>query len=242
MQNLPRKRFATTHWSVVLAASEKQTESSRRALETLCRDYWYPVYSYIRRRGHEPETAADLTQGFFARMLEKEAFRLADPERGRFRSFLLTSLKNYLTNEWERQQAKKRGAGAALLSLDYDRGEQRLRFEVASPVTPEKLFDRDWAHQVLDRALGVLEEEMNRAGDSRKFRLLVSYLTTSGRQTPYKEVAGKLASTEGAVKVAVHRMRKRFGAIVRSELANTLGSAEHVDGELKYLLEAVSNP
>lgn len=232
-------RFATTEWSLVQAASEPRSSEGREALARLCESYWYPLYAFVRRRGYGPAEAKDLTQGFFATLLEKNYLAAADRERGRFRTFLLASLKNYLANEWDRSQATKRGGGTRKISLDLATAEGRYRDALADETTPEDIFDSRWADVQLSRALAGLEEEMTAAGRARRFEALRPFLSGEGGRTTYGEVATRLDISEGAVKVAVHRMRKQFGELLRREVARTVSDAAEIDDEIRHLLSVV---
>ncbi len=232
--------FQTTRWSLVLAAGQPATAASREALATLCQVYWYPLYAYARRQGSRAEDAQDLTQEFFVRILEKDYLRVADPERGKFRSFLLTAFKHFLTKEHDRAQALKRGGGSQLLPLDFQAGEQRYSREPTHQATPERIFERRWALTLLDRVLGRLREEFKQAGKQKIFERLKTCLT--GEKNPgnsYQQLAAELQMTEGAVKVAVYRLRRRYQELLREEIAQTVAAPEDIDDELRHLFEAV---
>jgi RNA polymerase sigma-70 factor (ECF subfamily) len=233
-------KFAATDWSMVVAAGDSKSPESQAALATLCRIYWPPVYSYIRRSGKDKAVAEDLTQAFFYQLLEKKIVRAADQTRGRFRSFLLTSVKNFLINEWDRDQAKKRGEGNLPIRLDADVAEAGYRIEPANDVTPERAFETRWAQALLDRVLERLGDEMNRAGQKDRFEILRPFIV-GGAASSYAAVAADLGVGESAVKVAVHRMRKRYGALLRDEVARTVGDRRDIDGEIRYLLEAAGS-
>lgn len=233
--------FVTTRWSLVVAAGDSRHPGSRDALATLCEAYWPPVYSYVRSRGYDAEAARDLTQGFFTRLLEKGYLKEAREERGRFRSFLLTSVKHFLANEWDREQALKRGGGKTPLSLDVDTAEYRYRPQPADGETPEKIFEKRWALTVLDQTLDRLEDEMRRSGNVERFRRLRPFLTSEGGGAHYRQVAQQLEISEAAVKVAIHRLRRRFGELLREEVAQTVSDPDSVDGELRFLF-AVMGP
>jgi len=231
--------FATTRWSLVLAAGRQTSVESREALGTLCRLYWYPLYAYVRRRGHAPEEAEDLTQGFFARLLEKHAVRAADPARGRFRSYLLTSLKHFLVNERHRARAQKRGGGRQAISLDVRHGEGRYRLEPADEMTAEKLFERRWALTLLELVLAELRGQYARDGRERLFDRLKGFLGGRDAGTPYSGVAEELGMTPGAVRVAVHRLRRRYRRLLRDRIAQTVASPDDVDDEVRHLFAAI---
>jgi RNA polymerase sigma-70 factor (ECF subfamily) len=231
--------LSTTQWSVILAAGGSQSSLSREALTLLCQKYWYPLYVFARRRGHDEESARDVTQSFFARLLEKKSIKIANKDRGRFRSFLLVSFKNFLSNEWDRERAGKRGGGKTQVSLDLRDAEGRYLREPVDPRTPEEAFDRRWALEQLDRVLGFLGEEMRETGAEKKFGLLTEFLIGESSSKTYAEVANDLDMTEGAVKVAVHRMRRRFGLLLRAEIARTVSSDEEIEAEIRYLISAL---
>lgn len=225
----------TTHWSIVIAAGRRGVPESVDALLALCTTYWYPLYAYVRRQGYRPEDAQDLTQGFFAKLLEKNYIEDADRQRGRFRSFLLASLKNFLSNERDFARAQKRGGGRTVISLDFESAESRYRHEAADTMTPERMFERRWALTVLDRVLDRLRDEYTAAGNLPLFRHLKGFLTAEKGATPYRVVADQAAMTEGAVKVAVHRLRRRYRALLEEEISQTVSGADEVDDELQQL-------
>jgi RNA polymerase sigma-70 factor (ECF subfamily) len=233
-------RFATTRWSLVVAAGDSDHPHFRDALEELCGLYWYPVYAFIRRGGVDSDAAQDLAQGFFSHLLEKRTWRSADPDRGRFRSFLLGALKLFLANERERAMALKRGGGREILSLELSGAEQRYRLERKSGEDPERAFARRWALEVIDRAVSQFREELERSPEPERSLILAARLTGDGGGAPYCTVAAELEMTEGAVRVAVHRMRRRFGAILRQEVTKTVSDPSRIDDELRYLLSCVS--
>ena len=233
------EHFATTRWSLVLDAGTALTPRGHAALSTLCELYWYPLYSYLRRRGHTAEDAQDLTQGFFARLLEKHTLNVVDRSRGRFRSFLLSSLDHYVSNERDRSRAQKRGSGTPPISLDVATAEDRYVREPADPLTPERIFDRNWALAVLDRVLNRLRAELHEAGKDDLFENLKGYLTGDQAAGSYHVVGASLGLTEGALKVAVHRLRRRYRALLYDEIAQTVATPEEVELELQYLIEAI---
>jgi RNA polymerase sigma-70 factor (ECF subfamily) len=238
-----RRRFETTQWTLVLAAGaagDSQGTRARQALATLCRSYWQPVYAYLRARGLDRQEAEDRTQGFFTRLIEKSTLEHARRERGRFRSFLLASLKHYLTNEWHRARAEKRGGGRPLLRLDSEEVEPRLSLEAATHETPEDLFERQWAFTLLDRVMAALGAEMRDRSQEEAFEALRGFLTGRDDGLRYREVAARLDLSEGAVKVRVHRMRRRFGELLRAEVAELVSSPREVEDELAAMLEAVA--
>ena len=233
--------FVTTHWSVVLRAGADTGAAGAQALETLCRAYWYPLYAYVRRLGHAPSDAQDLTQSFFAYLLEKRLVAKADPEIGHFRSFLLGALKNFLANEWRRQQAAKRGGNEAIISFDAHTAEERYALEPATSDNPQKLFEQAWAVAVLDQAIHLLQAEHAAAGKAQHFAELHVFLQGERGQRSYAEVGSRLAMSEGAVKVAVHRLRQRYRELLRSAVAHTIGDPLEVDAELRHLLHVLSD-
>jgi len=233
-------QFNTTHWSVVLLAGQTQAPQAEAALEELCRAYWPPLYAYVRRQGHSPHDAQDLTQEFFSRLLEKRYFKLAAQERGRFRSFLLKSLNHFLVNDWVRSQAQKRGGGQKPLSLDEEAVERLFQQEPPSTLPPESLYDKRWAVTLLERAMKRLGDDYAEAGKADLFERLKGWLLTEGSVQSYREMAGLLDLSESAVKVAVHRLRQRFRDAVRAEIAQTVASPAEIDEELRCLMASLS--
>jgi RNA polymerase sigma factor (sigma-70 family) len=232
-------QFTTTHWSAVLQAGQGDSSAASAALEELCRTYWYPLYAFVRRQGHSPEEAEDLTQDFFARLLEKEYVALADPARGKFRSFLLSALKNFLTNEWARSTRQKRGGGCALVSWDRASAEHRYEVGPADRLTPEKIFERQWALALLERVLGRLEQEQTAAGRRPFFDQVKGWLWGDRPPVGYAELAGQLGMTEAALKVAVHRLRVRYRELLREEIGRTVSTPLEVQQELDDLMAAL---
>jgi RNA polymerase sigma-70 factor (ECF subfamily) len=230
-----RESFATTQWSQVLAARDGTSSKARQALADLCSTYWYPLYAYVRRRGYRPDEAQDLTQAFFARLLEKESLRAADRERGRFRSFLLASLQHFLCNEHDRARARKRGGGRAALSFDLDAAEDRYRLDPSHDLTPEKLFERRWALTLLDQVLGRLRQEWEADGKGPLFVALKPTLTGEANTDSYREVASHLGLSEAGVKVTVHRLRRRYRDLLREEIGRTVAQARDVEDEIRNL-------
>jgi RNA polymerase sigma factor (sigma-70 family) len=235
------RRFATTRWSQVIKAGQAQTPESRDALASLCEVYWYPLYAYVRRWGHDPDQSQDLTQEFFARLLEKHYLRDADPSRGRFRSFLLASLKHFLSNERDRVLAIKRGGRVSIVALEVETAEGMYQREPPDTDTPEKAFERRWALTLLERTLGRLRRESVAGGRQDVFRRLEGYLTGEGDTVPYADLAPELGMTVGAVKVAVHRLRRRFGALLREEIAETVSDPDQVDDEIRELFRILTD-
>ena len=228
--------FEATQWSIVTIAAKVDSPASRAALDTLCETYWYPLYVYARRRGYNEDDARDLTQGFFAKLLEKNWVAAADRNRGKFRTFLLTALKRYMANEWERQRAQKRGGGALPLSLDFDTAEDGFKLEPPDDRTPEDVFDACWANTLMQQARDRLRREAIRSGEGAPFERLVGFVTGEGEDVPYKQVAEELHMSEAAVGGAVYRMRHRFGEILREEVADTVNDPDDVEPEVKHLL------
>lgn len=233
-------RFATTHWSVVLAAGEPDSTRHRQALEVLCKTYWFPLYVYLRGQGNDATQAEDYTQAFIAFLLEKRALSKADPKRGRFRSFLLASLKNFLANERARAQALKRGGGRKVLSLDIENAERRYALKPTDELSPEKLFARSWALTVLGRTMDRLRAEAAAAQKDKLFDALRVYLTADKRSVPYNQMAAELNMTEGAVRVAAHRLRRRYRGLLRDEIAQTVTTEEQIDQEIRDLFTALA--
>lgn len=233
--------FTQTHWSAVLAAGEEDSTEADAALEQLCGSYWYPLYAYVRRQGHGPEDAEDLVQAFFARFLRQRSIRRADPARGRFRTFLLTSLKHFLINEWSKANREKRGSGIRAISLDTTATETRYRSELADTRTPEKAFERLCALGVLNRVLDQLQAEWQNGERGRQFEELKPFLTGEDSPGSYSAIALRLGATEGSLKVAVHRLRQRYRELLRLEVAKTLAEGESVDQEIRDLIAALAD-
>jgi RNA polymerase sigma-70 factor (ECF subfamily) len=233
-------RFATTHWSVVLQAGQPGAPGYQQALETLCRGYWFPLYAYLRRHGYDSHQAEDYTQAFFCRVLEKQVLRLADSKRGRFRSFLLAALKNFLADERDRARAQKRGGGRKLLSIDFNQAENQYALEPADRLSPEKLFDKSWALTVLERTMACLKTEL--AGKNKKelFDHLKIYLTAEKGSIPYRDTAAELNMTEAAVRTAVHRLRRHYRKSLRDEIAQTVTTEDQIDEEIDDLFAALT--
>jgi DNA-directed RNA polymerase specialized sigma24 family protein len=234
------RTFVTTHWSVVLTAGSAAPLEVDVALERLCRTYWWPLYAFVRRRGHDPHDAQDLTQEFFARLLAKDFLRSIDPAKGKFRSFLLAALEHFLANEWRRAHAQKRGGGLTLLSLDDEATEMRYQ-QVASAALPAvKFFEQQWAMTLLDQTISRLQGEFSKAGKDALFNELKFFLTGEKRVGVYAELAVKLQTSEPALKMSVTRMRQRYGELLRQEIANTVSCADEVEDELRALFSALS--
>jgi DNA-directed RNA polymerase specialized sigma24 family protein len=232
--------FTTTHWSLVLNAGDPSSPLATESLEKLCRSYWYPLYAYVRRLGENEESAKDLTQGFFARLLEKNYLAQVQREKGKFRSFLLGALKHFVADEWDKARAQKRAGGQPPISLDDTTCEDRYRLEPVDTMDAEKLYERQWALTVLEHARHRLKQEYEEAGKAALYEHLKVYETGDRSGPPYAEVAVKLGLGESGVKSAVLRMRQRYRELVRAEVANTLQSAEEVDSEIRYLISVIS--
>ena len=230
--------FPVTQWSLVLAAGAGASAESHRALSTLCGLYWFPLYAYARRRGYGRDDATDLTQGFFARLLENNIVRGADRDRGKFRSYLLGVFKHYLSHEWTKARAKKRGGGRAPLALDVGDAEARYLLEPATELTAEKLFERQWATTALELALMELAQQSTAAGNGPQFRRLKQFLA-GGTGAEYRLAADELGMEEGAVRVAVHRLRTRYRQLLREQITRTVETPEEVDDEIRELFAAV---
>lgn len=231
-------RFLTTQWSQVLRAGDANSADGFAALEALCRNYWYPLYAFVRRQGFSPAVAQDFTQEFFSRLLQDGALAAADPSKGRFRSYLLAMLKRMLVSDWRRQQRQKRGGGAVTFSLDEHEAEERYQFEPADLQTPEIVFERRWAELVLDRVLNRLENEYR--GHALGFANLQPYLVDNKGSAPFAETAAKLGVTESALKSVVYRLRCRYGEIFRDEIAQTVGQPEDIEDEIRHLFGVLS--
>jgi RNA polymerase sigma factor (sigma-70 family) len=232
--------FATTHWSVVLAAGDSGSGSSREAMERLCRTYWFPLYTYLRRRGCDVHEAEDCTQAFFAALLQRHGLQRADPHQGKFRSFLLACLNHFLADERDRAGAQKRGGGTEIISLDIEDAETRYRLEPAHDLTPEKLFEKSWALTILNNAMAKLKSEYAERGRQALFEALKPHLPAGRGPTSYKEVANRLGMTEAAVKVAVHRLRDRYRQLVREEIAQTVSTPQQVEEEIRDLFASLA--
>ena len=234
-----RAAFATTHWSVVLAAGRDSSADATSALAELCQSYWYPLYAYARRRGHGAEEARDLTQGFFAKLLEKGDLASADPGRGRFRTFLLSAMQNFMTGEWRRERAQKRGGDRSVLSLDFDRAEESFRHEPVDHLGPVAIFERRWALSLLERAVSELGEEYARTDRGELFEALKGFLGAGDDALPYPELAARTGRSEGSLRTAVSRLRARWRERLRELVAETVGELDDVEDELRILLDAL---
>ena len=232
--------FSPTRWSLVSAVRSGDAPRAREAMEKLCHAYWYPLYAYVRRCGEPPAEAQDLTQGFFARFIEKNYLHQADRERGRFRSFLLGALKHFMADEWDLCMAVKRGGRCEFLSLDDVDAEARYRLEPADGMTPERTYDRRWALAIMQRSMTQLEEEYAAVGRREMFIGLQAQIA-GGRDARFAAAAVQVSMTEGAAKMAVQRMRRRYREILCAEVGHTVGTESEIEDELRYLLELVSN-
>ncbi len=232
----PRAVFATTHWSVVLAAGRGQPGQATVALQTLCRTYWYPLYCFARRFGHGPRDAEDLTQGFFAYLLQANLAGKAQPEKGKFRSFLLATFKHFLAGEWDRAQAQKRGGGVSFVSWENERAEGRYHLEPLDLNDPEKLYEWSWAMALLERVLARLEQEFAASGKPALFAELKPCLVAAAQAPSHADLARRLGKTEAAVKEAVRRMRLRYRQLFRDEIAQTVGSTDELDAEVRHVI------
>ncbi len=230
--------FETTDWTLVRTAKGSD-RSAQAALARLCSAYWYPLYAFVRHLGYSPDDAADLVQGFFATLLEKHYLADVDPEVGRFRTFMLSSLKHFLSNQRAKDKALKRGGGVRVMSLDSEEAERRWTFEPAGDETPEDVFERRWARMVMERAMGRLRAERNAVGKAREFDMLMPYLTGEEPHPPYSEVAKALGSSSGALRVAVHRLRNQFGDLMRHEIRQTVTDPDEIDDEVRHLLDTL---
>jgi RNA polymerase sigma factor (sigma-70 family) len=237
----PHQYFATTHWTAVVAAGHSHNPGARAALDELCQVYWFPLYAYVRRRGHSPEDAEDLTQEFFRTLLEKEYLKAADRDKGRFRAFLLVALQRFLANEWDRARAQKRGGGRSPVSLDARTAETRYQVEPAVEMSPERIFDRRWAVAVLGKTMAQLRSEFAVDGRLHDFDQIKECLTADRGSLDYSALAERCGMTEGTLRVAVHRLRKRFRDVFRHEVAQTVADPAEIEGEMRHLMSALAD-
>jgi RNA polymerase sigma factor (sigma-70 family) len=235
----PRNYFATTHWTVVLAAGSGEMERSKVALEKLCQVYWFPLYAYVRRRGYSSHDAQDLTQGFFECLLKRQSLVHADPNRGRFRSFMLGAMNHFIADEWNKARAQKRGGKDTNISLDIEDAENRLDHNPARHDSPDVAFDKEWATALLNEVLNRLEQEYRSAGKKDLFDGLSGALAGSRNSVSYAELAKRLSLTDGNARVAVHRLRKRYRELLLTEIANTVRSPEDINDELHHLFKTM---
>ena len=233
--------FVTTRWSVVLRARDPAAPEAQDALETLCRSYWYPLYAFVRRQGHSPPDAQDLTQEFFARLLHRGYLRPVARGKGKFRTFLLVALKRFLANEWDRARAQKRGGGCPHLSIDATLAEDCYQIEPVETATAETIYERRWALTLLEQALARLRAEFAHADKAAEFEQLKTFLTAEKGAVPCAAAAANLGVSAGALRVAIHRLRKRFRQVFREEIAHTVAHPEEIDEELRYLMSVLSN-
>ena len=231
-------RFATTHWSMVVSAGGSRSPEASRALATLCEDYWFPLYAFVRRAGYTVDDAQDLTQEFFVRLLAQRFFAKADRQKGKFRSFLLAAMKHFLADQWDRKHAQKRGGTQTVISFDGLDAETRYGLEPATKLTPEKMFEKQWALALLEHVLSRLDVEMTSDGKKALFEALKDTLT-GARSIGYAAIGAELGMSEGAVKVAAHRMRRRYRALLREEIAQTVASSDEISDEIRYLLSCL---
>ena len=233
------RQFATTQWNIVRAVGLENSQASNSALQELCQIYWYPLYTYVRRQGRDANTAADLTQAFFADLLQRDDLKKVDPELGKFRSFLLTAMKHFLINQWDKANAQKRGGGISPLSLDFNEADNRFRLEPSHAQTPELIFQKQWAKTLLDRVHQTLRSEFADRGKAHQFDQLQKFLAGKNEDETLASAAAQLTMSEVAVKVSIHRMRQRFGELLRSEIEQTVSSPEEIDSEIQQLFEVL---
>jgi len=231
-------RFATTRWTMVVAAGREDSAGTREALEYLCRRYWSPLYFYLRRRGYDRSVAEDSVQGFFAHLLENQGLRSVKPQKHKFRSFLLASLKNFMADEWRRTQAERRGGGMRVLPLEFEEAEASYSLEPVDRFSADKLFDRSWAMTVIAGAMEVLRREYTKADKGGLFEQLKGHITTEPDPGFYRQSAARLDMSEGAIRVAAHRLRRRLRELIRAEIAETVTTAEQLDEEIGDLFAA----
>lgn len=234
-----RREFDTTHWSVVLTAADADSPRAAEALAQLCRAYWYPLYAFVRRDGHDAEAARDLTQEFFARLLEKDYLQRAAPDKGRFRSFLLVALKRFLVNEWHKEQTLKRGGDQTFIALDAATAEERYALEPSDDITPDRIYEQRWAHALLDQVLACLRHETVANGKEAQFDLLQPFLFGETGSMPQAQIGARLGLSQSAVKSAVHRLRERYRELLRREVSRMLANSAEVEDELRHLLEVL---
>jgi DNA-directed RNA polymerase specialized sigma24 family protein len=232
--------FATTRWTVVLAAGQRGAPQADVALEELCRTYWFPLYAYVRRQGHSREDAEDFTQAFFARLLEKNYLEGISSDKGKFRAFLLVAVKRFLANEWDRANTQKRGGGVPTLSLDWQDADSRYQIQPVDNLSPDKLYDRAWAVTVLERVITRLRDESGAEGKANLYEQLKPFLMGGKSEVPYAQAAAALELTEGAVRVAVHRLRLRYRELLREEIAQTLSDPAQAGEEMQALFSALT--
>src|SRR5437870_3572429 len=232
--------FTATHWSVVLMAGQTSSPQAAGALEKLCRTYWYPLYAYVRRKGHSPHDAQDLTQEFFARLLARNYLGTVGREKGKFRSFLLAALNHFMSDERDRARAAKRGGGKVLISLDEEDAETRYQADIASPLSPDKIFEKRWATTLLDQAFAKLREEAVAAGMGKRFETLKIFLQEGTDPGDYAAAGAELEMAANTVAAAVHRLRQRYRELVRAEISHTVASPQELKEEMRHLFAALS--
>jgi RNA polymerase sigma factor (sigma-70 family) len=233
-------QFATTRWSVVLAAGDQAGSHCAEALQTLCQTYWYPLYAYARQHGHQAQDAEDLTQAFLVKLIERNLAQVADRARGRFRSFLLTSFKHFISDQRDRARTRKRGGQARVFSLDFAAAETRYQREPGHDTTADAIFERRWALTALDTVFTRLRERYVADGKSELFDQLKPCLTQAGSAIPYAEMAEQLCQSEGALRVAVHRLRQRYRDLLRAEIAHTVADPSHIEDEIRHLFQVLA--
>lgn len=236
-----RAAFLTTQWSMIRMAGGDDSPDSQKALERLCRRYWYPVYAFVRKFGLSAPEAEDLTQDFFYHVLRTNMFATADASKGRFRTFVIQATKNFLSNDWKRRQTKKRGGGEALISLDTEETERRYQLEMTDQQTPEKLFEQKWAREVITVGFEKLEKEYSKSGQSKRFKILRKMLWGRLSETHYESVSNELGLTVNATRVATSRLRNRFRELVREELATQVNDTDEIDDEYQFLIQTLSS-
>jgi DNA-directed RNA polymerase specialized sigma24 family protein len=232
--------FHTTRWSVVLAAGQRAEPTADVALAALCQSYWFPLYAYIRRRTSTIDEAQDLTQEFFTQLLERNTLAVAAPERGRFRAFLLTALKHFLSNQADHARAQKRGGGQHVLSLDFDSGESRYRLQPSHSLTPEVLYERQWTLTLLDRVMAALEQEYTAAGRQPQFEVLKGFIVRGSAATSFSQAAEALGINEPAARTAAHRLRRQYRELLRNEIAETVADESEIDAEIQRLFDSLA--
>ncbi len=235
------RQFATTRWNIVCAVGDEDAQTASTALQELCQIYWYPLYTFVRRQGNDANSAADLTQAFFADLLERQDLKRVDPSLGKFRSFLLRALKHFLVNQWDKARAQKRGGGTSPLSLDFDAADNRYRLEPVHGQTPELIYQKQWARTLLDRVKNELRSEFISRGKGHQFDRLEKFIAGKSDEETLATAAAQLEMTEVAVKVALHRMRQRFGELLRVEIQQTVGTPEEIQSEIRQLFEVLKN-
>lgn len=235
----PGAHFATTRWTVVMAARDKASPESASALQALCTGYWPPLYAFVRRLGNSPQDAEDLTQEFFARLLQKDWLGAVDRDRGRFRTFLIMAVKRFLANEWDKSRAARRGGGQMLVPLGAQFAEECYLADSGSTLSADHLYERRWALTLLEQAMARLRTEYESDGRGEDFARLKVYLTAGRGEIPYEKIAHEIGASEGAARVAVHRLRKRFREVFRAAVADTVSNAGDVDAEMRYVVEVL---